>query len=388
VSGVGGLPMTRAMTEERPDGSLDRYARLVHRTLDVPVSLVTFVRTDRQVFPGCFGLPPPYDASRETPLSHSFCQYVVADRAPLVVSDARRTARVCDNPAVAELGVIAYAGWPLRAATGDVVGSLCAIDTVPREWREEELDDLSDLAAACSAEIAHGELVGLMEVVDELERSNALLSAFAAQVSHDLRSPLTALAGSLELLDGIRPRSCDEQQTEMGELIGRARRSAARMSALINDVLSFALVDGALDRAIVDVAELVGAVLEDLQLDPDRVQVSHLAPVVADPAQLHALIQNVVANAVAHAPGSPIEITAAGDDLTWRLTVTDHGPGVDPLHRERVFDPFVRLSTRVAGSGLGLATCRRIARAHGGDVELGATPGGGATVVVTLPTGG
>jgi serine phosphatase RsbU (regulator of sigma subunit) len=136
------------------DTTFDRYARLVRRGLRTPVALVTLVEAERQVFPGAVGLPEPWQTERETPLSHSFCQHVVADRAPLVVTDARQDDRLRENLAIRDLDVIAYAGWPLTDHTGDVVGSLCAIAHEPREWTEEDLEVLADLAAACSTELA------------------------------------------------------------------------------------------------------------------------------------------------------------------------------------------------------------------------------------------
>lgn len=109
-------------------GVFDHYARLVQRLLGVPTSLVTIVEEHRQVFPGAAGLAEPYHSERQTPLSHSFCQYVVRDRAPMVVADAREVERLADNPAIGDLDVIAYAGWPLVDRDGRVVGSVCAID--------------------------------------------------------------------------------------------------------------------------------------------------------------------------------------------------------------------------------------------------------------------
>ena len=107
---------------------------------------------------GAEGLPEPYATSRETPLSHCFCQYVVKDAQPLVISDARLDERLHDNLAIRDLGVIAYAGFPLRDAGGRTVGSLCAIDPEPREWTDDELSALEDLAEACTAELVQREL--------------------------------------------------------------------------------------------------------------------------------------------------------------------------------------------------------------------------------------
>ncbi|CAI9411923.1 GAF domain-containing SpoIIE family protein phosphatase [Nocardioides sp. T2.26MG-1] len=138
----------------RADPSFDRYARMVCRSLGVPVGLVTLVRPDRQLFPGACGLPPELDAVRETPISHSLCQYVVGGGAPVAIDDLRADPRLRDHPARTDLGVVAYLGWPLTDHTGDVVGSLCAIDRVPRSWSAHDREQLEDLAAACSTELS------------------------------------------------------------------------------------------------------------------------------------------------------------------------------------------------------------------------------------------
>jgi len=134
------------------DPAFERFVRLVRTSLGVPVSLVSLVSQDEQVFPGAAGLPEPYQTRRSTPLSHSFCQYVVVTGEPLVVTDARQDPLVRDNLAIPDLGVVAYAGMPLRQ-DGVVVGSLCAIDGEPRSWSERDLAVLRDLADACSSEL-------------------------------------------------------------------------------------------------------------------------------------------------------------------------------------------------------------------------------------------
>ncbi|MDJ0344080.1 SpoIIE family protein phosphatase [Streptomyces sp. H10-C2] len=135
------------------DADMERFAQLVARSLRVPMSLVSLVGEDRQVFPGMVGLAEPWATRRETPLTHSLCQHVIATGRPLVLPDARRDARTCDSLAIPDLGVVAYAGMPLTDGNGHVLGSLCAIDTTVRQWTPRELQDLADLAAACSAEL-------------------------------------------------------------------------------------------------------------------------------------------------------------------------------------------------------------------------------------------
>ena len=132
--------------------SLDRLTRLASRLLGAPVSLVSIVREDRQVFASQAGLSEPWATRGETPLTHSFCQHAVTSGEPLVIADARGEALVRENLAVPDLGVVAYAGVPLEVG-GECVGSFCAIDSSPRAWSSEDLALLGDLAAAATTEL-------------------------------------------------------------------------------------------------------------------------------------------------------------------------------------------------------------------------------------------
>lgn len=137
-----------------PESAFDRITGLVTRILRVPVSLVSLVDEDRQFFKSCVGLSEPWSSDRETPLTHSFCQHVVASAQPLVIEDARSHPELRDNLAIPDLGVVAYAGIPLVMADGAVLGSLCAIDTRPRQWNDEDIAILSDLADSVMTEVS------------------------------------------------------------------------------------------------------------------------------------------------------------------------------------------------------------------------------------------
>jgi GAF domain-containing protein len=114
---------------------------------------MTLVDGDRQYFKAAFGLPAPLDDVRQTPLTYSICQYAVVMGAPLVVCDARVEHWLDDNPAVTELGVMAYAGVPLVTADGHAVGTLCVLDMTAREWTRDDLANLEDLAGVVMREI-------------------------------------------------------------------------------------------------------------------------------------------------------------------------------------------------------------------------------------------
>ncbi|MDX1495426.1 MAG: GAF domain-containing protein [Longimicrobiales bacterium] len=160
------------LLDRDPSPSLDRLVRLASRILGAPVSLVSLVEADRQFFASQVGLIAPYSESRETPLSHSFCKQVVESGDALVITDALTDARVADNPAIQELHIRSYAGVPLTGEEdGHVLGSFCVIDDEPREWTQEELEILRDLADAAMTEIRLRRAANdIGDALDELQR--------------------------------------------------------------------------------------------------------------------------------------------------------------------------------------------------------------------------
>src|SRR5258706_97995 len=156
-----------SLLDTPPEEAFDRLTRLATRALHVPVALVSLVDGDRQFFKSCVGLQEPLATLRQTPLSHSFCRHAVASGQPFLVSDARLNPLVRDNPAVSELGVIAYAGIPLTTSEGQTLGSFCVVDDRPHEWTEEEVEVLRSLAASVMTEI------GMRRLAEELRSLSA-----------------------------------------------------------------------------------------------------------------------------------------------------------------------------------------------------------------------
>ncbi|HET9040835.1 MAG TPA: GAF domain-containing protein, partial [Gemmatimonadales bacterium] len=136
-----------------PEPALERLTRLVCQTLGCAGALVCLVTDDRQFFAAQRGLPEPAATDRQSPLDYSMCQYVVSRRAPLMVEDARDHELFRDSPAVTELGIVAYAGMPLFAPDGHVVGTLAAVDYDRRQWSEGDRTALEDLAMFATAEL-------------------------------------------------------------------------------------------------------------------------------------------------------------------------------------------------------------------------------------------
>ncbi|MFC6342750.1 ATP-binding protein [Nocardioides hankookensis] len=311
----------------------------------------------------------------------SMCNVVLHAGRPVVVPDASLDPRFRDNPFVT--GVIGnvrfYATHQLRTPEDVVIGTLCVFDEVPRSLSDEQEHALVGLA---------DRVVDLLELelrTRELERSNEQLAAFAGQVSHDLRNPLTAVTLSLKMMD----EEVDED-ADLAFLVHRAIGGADRMQSLINDLLAFARVGGELQRVPVDLAAVFADVREDLRtaLDGATVEVGDLPTVTGDPVQLRAVLQNLVANAAKFVrPGEAAHIEVGGQQVgdRWRIEVCDRGPGIPADQQERVFQPLARIDEDVEGSGIGLTTCRRIVEAHGGRIGLTDSPYGGTCAWFELP---
>ena len=129
-----------------PEEPFDRLARLTAQLLNVPIVLMSIVDRQRQFFKAQVGLSAPVATKRQTPIAHSFCQWVVTADEDLVVDDARNHLVLAANPATIELGIVAYAGVPLRSDPDETIGSFCAVDMKPHRWDARELRALHDAA--------------------------------------------------------------------------------------------------------------------------------------------------------------------------------------------------------------------------------------------------
>ena len=331
----------------------------------------------------------------------SMCNLVLHERAPVVVPDASRDPRFADNPFVT--GVLGdvrfYATYQLRTPEKVVIGTLCVFDTQPRELTAEQEDALSALAARVidmleldlrTRELS-ASLTRLERAQDELRRSNEQLAAFAGQVSHDLRNPLTAVAMSLAMVaDQLADPDRDPDREDLDFLVRRARSGADRMQALIDELLAYARVGAELQRVPVDLARVLDEVREDLTtaLEDATLTAGELPVVPGDPVQLRALLQNLVGNAAKFVrPGqhAHIDVDATRLDDAWRIEICDRGPGIPADRLEEVFQPLARIDHDVEGSGIGLSTCRRIVDAHGGRIGLTNTGYGGTRAWFELP---
>jgi PAS domain S-box-containing protein len=232
----------------------------------------------------------------------------------------------------------------------------------------------------------------LAQRAERLQNTNAELQDFAYTASHDLSEPLRMVASFLGLLERRSAGGLDEKGREY---LRQAGDGARRMRHLIDDLLLYSRVaNEAPRREQVDLRELVDGVLRMLgpAIEQERatVVVGHLPTLVAEPTQLAQLLQNLIGNAVKfHAPGTPptVRVEARRTIGACVVTVADDGIGIADADAERIFAMFTRLHGRdeYAGTGIGLAICRRIAERHGGRIYVESSVGEGSAFHVLLP---
>ncbi|GAA2742419.1 hypothetical protein GCM10009868_12320 [Terrabacter aerolatus] len=329
----------------------------------------------------------------------SMCAAVLDHTDRVVVADASLDARFRENPFVTGIlgNVRFYASAPLTTPDGVIIGRLCVFDPQPRELLEaqeaalvaiaERVVDVLELRLRTRE--LEDSLHALTQTKDELHRSNEALSVFAGQVSHDLRTPLTAIMASTEML-GQQPGVTGNAWSE--RLVATAHRSATRMAGMIEQILAHAKVGAELHRTDTDLAAVLASVLEDLaptlEARGATVVSGGLPTLPADEQQLYSVLLNLVSNAVKYArpdvaPSVRVSSEHCGD--SWRVEVHDNGIGISAADRDRVFELFNRVETSVDGSGIGLATVKRIIEAHGGAIGIRSADGPGTVVWFELP---
>jgi two-component system, OmpR family, sensor histidine kinase KdpD len=225
---------------------------------------------------------------------------------------------------------------------------------------------------------------------EELSRSDATKTAVLRSVSHDLRSPLTAIGTASEMLSDPQERL---SAGDRDELLASIREQARRLDRLVSNLLDLSRLEAGAASPVAElwtVDELVGRALEAIGADGDRVVVSlpeECPAVRADAAQLERVLVNLIENALRYSSSADsVDVRAVVDGGEVVVSVSDHGPGLERVDREAIFEPFrVGSGAGERGSGLGLAIARGFASLNGGRLWVRFTPGRGATFSLALP---
>ena len=220
----------------------------------------------------------------------------------------------------------------------------------------------------------------------ELEAGTKTRTALLAAVSHDLRTPLAGLRAAASTL---RRHDADLTSTDRADLLDAIESSTTRLTRMVADLLDMSRLQTGVVTPVLSVVpagQVVDSALSELA-QRERVRVVPPLPdVTADVALLERAIANLIGNALRHTDG-PVEVTGSLRDHRASLVVVDHGPGVPPSARSRIFEPFQRLGDQRSdeGVGLGLAVSRGLVEAQGGSLRAEETPGGGLSMILELP---
>ncbi|MFE2724985.1 ATP-binding protein [Kitasatospora sp. NPDC059327] len=250
---------------------------------------------------------------------------------------------------------------------------------------------LTAFAAHVAAALERDRLAVVAAEVEPIKAADRMRTALLAAVSHDLRTPLAAALASV---GSLRSPDVEFSAEDQAELLATADESLVKLTRLVDNLLDMSrLQAGALTLHLAEthLDEILPRALDTLP-DPyapvQPLDLDTVPAVLVDPPLLERVLANVIANALRHnAPGAPVLVTASHHRDQVEIRVIDRGPGIAPEDRDRVFLPFQRLgdTDNTTGVGLGLALSRGLAEAMGGGLEVEDTPGGGTTMLLTLP---
>jgi signal transduction histidine kinase len=338
------------------------------------------------------------------PVQDSFCSRLVEQDGPtMLVPEAGLDERFKDSPYVdgTLASIVTYAGTQIVAPSGVAWGTLCVWDDERRELTPDQLALLERLGAIASHVLEqHRDAVRVAEGLQRLaeshrgvDRSNESLAHLAAQLGHDLRSPLASIKLALSLLAERAARSDDRMVPRLAD---QALLGVERLNRTIAEVMEFALVSGDLQVERVDLGVVLAEVLQDLTsaVQGVHVLVEPMPVVQGHRGSLAAVLQNLVANAVKfsvnHTASPRVRVSSVDNGATAIVAVEDNGPGVPEELRTTIFARGDRGLVRddVEGFGIGLSTCLRVVRALGGSIGVGDSELGGATFWFELPSVG
>ncbi|MDQ3962560.1 MAG: GAF domain-containing protein [Actinomycetota bacterium] len=290
-----------------------------------------------------------------------------------------------------ERGVRAVLSAPLLWGD-ELLGVVAFHSRTPRKWSEAEFALIEAAAREVSVALNHARQFGeAVEAAEKLRRVDEMRSDFVAMVSHELRSPMTVVAG---IADILKKRQAALTEQQRGELIDTLGREARRLTRLVSEVLDLeAIEQGGMELQIdeIDLAELAREAVTDAgAADLTDLAVERGDAIVrGDPDRIKQVLLNLISNATKFSDtDAPLKVTVSPEAGAVRLSVQDEGPGIDEADQKRLFQRFSRLDSggiRRPGSGLGLYLSRSIVEAHGGEIWVDSVVGKGSTFSFRIP---
>jgi signal transduction histidine kinase len=308
-----------------------------------------------------------------------------------LTSDSRVGAGPGGTSRTAEAGAVAAIACPLEWG-GELLGVVAFQSLLKRDWTDADIRLIQDAAQEVSVALHHARLYSVaLDTADRLQELTDLRSDFVAMVSHELRSPMTVVAGIAHLLLWRKDKIAEKDRDQ---LLDTLERESRRLTRMVSEFLDLEAIDSGhinLQTETVDLVELAAEAIADsghgrrTDLVTDAVE----AKAVADRDRIKQVLLNLVGNAAKFSPESaPITLTVTAEDESVRIAVEDQGPGIPKEEIGRLFERFSRLSTAVGrspGSGIGLYVSRMIVEMHGGRIWAESEPDLGSNFCFSLP---
>lgn len=331
----------------------------------------------------------PLWKGRKFPLHTCVSGWTMQHRESVIIEDIYKDARVPID-AYSTTFVKSLAMVPIRRL--HPIGAIGAYWATHHKVTESELALLQALADSVSVAMENVALyLELQTKVQQLQDSNHELSRFAWVASHDLQEPLRTITTQVELLSR---RYRDQLDTRAKQYVEVATGSARRLQMLVEDLLVHSRIEHSEHFKPIVLGEIMSEVMGgmSMQILESGANVTHdeLPWLWGERIMISRLFQNLVSNAIKfHKPGEAprVHIGCRREEGSWHITVTDHGIGIDPEQQERVFGLFQRVHAQSVypGSGIGLATCKKIVELHHGRIWVESRLGGGSIFHVLLP---
>lgn len=262
----------------------------------------------------------------------------------------------------------------------------------PRPWSDADIELIEGAAAEVATALHHAALYArAVETADELARLDELRRDFVSMVSHELRSPMTVVAGISDLLQKRFDEMSPENRKDLIETLGRESR---RLTKLVSEVLDVESIDQGLVKLVpakVDVADVAQESVKDAgRADRTKLVLAESdTTVIADRDRVKQVMLNLLSNAIKFSPeAAPVTVEVGPDDRGVRVSVADRGPGMTEEEVQRLFQRFTRIARTGAsqpGSGLGLYLSKALVEKHGGRIWVESRPGAGSTFSFWLP---
>lgn len=366
------------LLDSAPEEAFDRITRLAERFLSVPVAMISLIDRDRQFFKSNVGLTGSWAQERQSPLSHSYCKHAVEQRSRLIITDASADVLVRDNPATSEHHIGAYAGEPLKTSQGHVLGTLCVIDHVAREWRPAELEVLAELSALAASEIEY--------------RLRAAALVEIENLSGALEEPIAQLGEAVRSLVGAAERADDPLVGRLGTL---ARTRLLSVESAARD-LSITLAAGSTvvdtQLAIVPMADRVmrASRIATASLPDKNIRIAILnrpLSVLCDPRAMDTSLSNMLVSAMQHAGDEPVDVCLQREGDSAHLRIQSDGRAMPLAELARIMSQINTATGRPVVNNALLSTSAGVTSAEIGVVSARTGPTGTALTLV-LPLAG